>query len=86
MQQVQNLPHNFNHHKAEQPQLHSLTLQMECHMSHTKLCLTVTKPRVVSALFRAVLILSVFIQPAICSQPNLPGYIHVVGGTTEQQS
>lgn len=49
-----------------------------------RLSLTVTQPRVVSALFRAVLILSVFIQPAICSQPNLPGRPDVVGGTTDQ--
>lgn len=45
---------------------------------------TVIQPGVVTALFRAVLILSVFIQPKICSQPNPPGCTDVVGGTKDQ--
>lgn len=48
------------------------------HFTQT-LCLTVRQPRV--ALFRARLILSAFIQVAVCSQTNLPGCPDVVVGS-----
>ena len=50
----------------------------------TQILPTVIQPGVVSALFRAVLILSVFIQPTICNQSSPPGYTDVVGGTTDK--
>lgn len=89
MQLIQNVPQPPKCHKTEQPQLNGIHfpdgISHEPYHFSQKLCLTVMKPRLVRALFRADLILNVFIQPTIYSQPSLPVYTDVVGRAWDQQ-